>query len=521
MELADLIDLEWQLQADQQGNDPAVPRTRDRTWGASVHEAVMSDRDRDDIDLRHALVEDRAVRADVCRQWLQRLRKRPQADELPGRGWAAGLRWTTGLLVILGALIGWGTASAALAYDKRPVNVLVFIGIFVVLQLGLLLGMVIVLLCRGRGGGLGAFPRLVGALAQSSWIDRLAGGRLRRATAAAGDMHSVRGLYGDIGVWALFRATQWFGVAFNAAALVTCLLTVTFTDLVFSWSTTLDVDPGTVHSIVRFLAAPWSWVPGLAETVPTRELVENSQWVRMENAFVGGGGPDETAPWWRFLVAGLVVYGLIPRLAALGFATWRMRRSLRRASLDHGGYQRLYERLLAGVDASGRAWSGPAPGDVRGDAPSPAATGGSGRERVAEGKGATRALLCWGRLGGSGDRVAALWSSRGVTPIAVLAVGGADLDADGVALARLRADGPPWVTVVMDFDQQPTKEVLGFLRDVREAVGTEACVTVQLVTEPPDGAPLETEGDPEQWSAWDRSLRSLADPYLWLEAAET
>src|SRR5690606_17221665 len=130
-------------------------------------------------------------------------------------------------------------------------------------------------------------------------------------------MRSRRSLYADVERWTLFALAQRFGVAFNLGALVVALVLIAFSDLVFSWSTTLDVDAASVHRGVRAVALPWSWLPA---AVPSLEVVEASQWSRMQGRFVGGTSADEAvrlaARWWSFLVAGLACWGLAPRLFA-------------------------------------------------------------------------------------------------------------------------------------------------------------------------------------------------------------
>jgi len=175
LELADLIDLEWRLQADARAEDPTAVRARDRAWGPAIVEELAADAD----TLRHTLARDRAARAQVCAAWLRRLRRQPDHG-LPGQRMAAGLRWTTWGLAVVGALLGWGAASAALAYDgSEPVNVLVFVGVFFVLQILLLAALVVALLARRGGGALSLPARIVGSIAQSRVVDRLLGAQDR------------------------------------------------------------------------------------------------------------------------------------------------------------------------------------------------------------------------------------------------------------------------------------------------------------------------------------------------------
>jgi hypothetical protein len=57
--------------------------------------------------------------------------------------------------------------------------------------------------------------------------------------------------------WAAMVSAQTFGVAFNVGALAAALYLVTFSDLAFSWSTTLSADIERGHRITSWLSAPW------------------------------------------------------------------------------------------------------------------------------------------------------------------------------------------------------------------------------------------------------------------------
>ena len=95
-------------------------------------------------------------------------------------------------------------------------------------------------------------------------------------------MHAARPAARRFVKWQLLYWSQTAAVMFNVAALVTAVMLVTFSDLAFGWSTTLDVPAATASRIVQAIASPWASFAPLA--VPSPELVEQSQFFRLERA---------------------------------------------------------------------------------------------------------------------------------------------------------------------------------------------------------------------------------------------
>ena len=102
-------------------------------------------------------------------------------------------------------------------------------------------------------------------------------------------------------------------------------LRVSFWELAFGWQTTLTA-PGEVwHSVVRVIAAPWSWF--WPEGCPTLEQINATRYSRL----VGAGKIDPAASraWWPFLAASILVWSVLLRgLVLLVF------HSLQRKRLD-------------------------------------------------------------------------------------------------------------------------------------------------------------------------------------------
>ncbi|MAG34516.1 MAG: hypothetical protein CL908_26905 [Deltaproteobacteria bacterium] len=522
MKLAELIDLESQLLRDEAATRDGEGRKlleRDRAIG----EAVLRELSVDAEGARSLIASDVGFRHRAAGGWLAQLRGK--VKRLPGARMERGYALVGWILGALGVVLGVGAASAALHYDgSRPVNVSYFIAVFVGLQVTLLVAMILMMALRravGTSTLIGWAQAFVVWLSRARWVDKL----LRDLPEdAGGELASVRSrtsLYGGVERWLLFGLTQKFGVLFNLSALVTCLMLVVFTDLTFSWSTTLNLTGEELHGIVETIGAPWSWC--LGDAVPDSDTIQRSEWVRHGTPkFEGKPSLEDVqkwgSVWWRFLVMSLIVWGLLPRLLAFLFAQWRVRRSLARTDLAHGAFQRLFERLVPPP----AGWSAPAPEDVA--APPPAkrpqrrrAT----RRKKKEGatktpaKEPTAQAIAWGRLARHRATLPPVVERRfGWDVGACHSAGGAKLEDDAACVDALVGAAADRVVLLVEAGVQPTKEVVGFLVDVRERLGARAQLVVGLLAGDPDGW---HDADAEEVQQWQSRLDAVGDPYLRVE----
>lgn len=503
MDLAALTDLEWMLRDGPAAADLAAERER------AVVRRVAQDRQMAVHDLRARIDEDRAIREDLALGWIEAVRS--DRDDLPGIRIAHGLDIAAWILIAGGLALGGAASKALLAYDgTTPVNVLWFVVVLCVLQIAMLVLMLwFVLRARvfAKVGAPGVLHRLISGLAS-----RFFGGRAQEIGEAVRALRVRRGLYADVERWTLFALAQRFGVAFNVGAIVVALATIAFSDLVFAWSTTLDVSPETVHGLVQAIALPWAW---FESAVPSLDVVTASQWARMPGAFVAKteNAHQLAAEWWSFLIAGLVVWGLLPRLVAWFVGSMRARRALKSAGFDHVGYQLLFDRLLK----ANVGWEGPSPEDVVGTPPLPSSSPVAGGAQLV--RGAPTWLLLWGSVARDASVVeqhvqecsaAELRASHGV--------GGADLSVDEHAIDAMRKDRASRVLFVAAAGQQPTADVVEFLGGVRKAIGAGKPIVVSLLEISAGGTCRNaSEAELAQWS---RSLGSLEDAHLWVAPLE-
>ena len=405
----------------------------------------------------------------------------------------------TVVMVAAGTLTGVAVALAAFAYDgSQPVNVVRLLALLVGVQLVLLV--LTLLLLPGRVPGLRHVQDLLVALNPGGWAVA-AFRKLARANpdvARLFDRHSPRAAAGRFAKWQLLYWSQTAAVAFNVAALVTAIMLVTFSDLAFGWSTTLDVDPAAVARAVQAIAAPWAALAPAA--VPSAALVEQSQFFRLEGGAPAAGSPRALGAWWPFTIFALVTYGLLPRLALLTLAAVRLRAATAALLLDDPRVTALLDRMAAPEIETAAAEHDEAPPPEIGLPPA--------RDRPITGN--ARALIWESSLPTDAVRDYAR-RHLGLDVTVVAAAGTGELTADRAALERLAADASQTLVVFTPAWEPPLLELLDFLAELRRRAGASASIVVAPV---PDGPREVTDVERATWS---RAIARLADPHLYVE----
>ena len=404
----------------------------------------------------------------------------------------------TAILAVLGVALGVSVALAAFQYDgSQPVNVVRLIALLVVVP-GLFL-LVSLLLLPGRLPVLRGLQDLIaplnpGALALAVFR-RLA--RSSPELSSAFDWRAGRASAGRFAKWQLMRWSQVAAVGFNVGALVTAVLLVTFTDLAFRWSTTLDLDGELVTRIVHAIA--WPWHALVPSAVPSAELIAESQFFRLDAGALASG--RALAAWWPFTLLTIVTYGLTPRFVLLVVAGARLRAAERALLLDDARVTALVDRMgLPAVEtaAAEHAESGAAPVADTAD--------------YREVKGRAHAVIWEGCVSAAGARAHA-HNRLGLELVAIVeAGGGRTLGADRQALDAIGSGEPGTVVVFTPAWEPPLLELLDFLGELRLRAGAEHSIVVAPVA---DGARAMSAVEHETWA---RAVGRLRDPKLYVEA---
>ncbi len=406
------------------------------------------------------------------------------------------------LLVLAGLLLGWGTAVAVFHYDGTdPVNVIRVLAIFVGAQLLLLLLLGVTLLppavIRYLPGGRAVQDAL--ALLSPGNLIRL-GGRFvpadfrRRLQDAAGRGQAHKRLFGRVQRWGMVAASQGFAVAFNLGALAACLYLVTFSDLAFSWNTTLHVEPEQLHATTQVLSSPWA--PFVPNAVPSFELIHATRYFRLgDGVLPDWEHPEILGDWWPFLVACIAFYGLLPRLILVGLARWRFSASVRRAILHLPAIPVLLSRLNSQLIET----ASPDPDSSAADA-----------STSAPNQALSAAIQ-------SGSHIVISWAGAPAPAGDVLQAGGANtLDQDNQLIADIAA-GPSdqAVSILVKAWEPPVTEFVDFVSDLRGQIPAERPIVIR-----PLGLPDQEAPTPRHLAAWQRRIAQLGDPWTAVIAPE-
>jgi hypothetical protein len=404
-------------------------------------------------------------------------------------------------MAALGMLVGAAVAVTAFAYDgSQPVNVVRLIALLVGVQLVFLV-CTLLLLPPGRVPGLRHIQDLLAALNPGAWaaavLRKLA--RVQPSVARLFDRQAPRAAAVQFAKWQVLYWSQTAAVAFNIAALAAAIALVTFSDLAFGWSTTLEADPAAVARAVQRIASPWGAV--VPEAVPSTELVEQSQFFRLEGSAAPPASPRTLGAWWPFTLLTLVVYGLVPRVLLLALAATRLRAATKRLLLDDPGVTALLDRMAAPQIETAAAEHEVAP-PLEIGVPPAAARPITGRAQA----------LIWEN--GVPIDTARDYARQhlGLDVTSVVAAGGGELAADRAALERLAANGAETLLVLTPAWEPPLLELLDFLAELRRRAGPDVSIVVAPV---PDGPRAVTD---VERATWTRAVARLADPKLYVEA---
>jgi hypothetical protein len=279
---------------------------------------------------------------------------------------------------------------------------------------------------------------------------------------------------------------------------------VTFSDLAFAWSTTLQTDPAALQRYTDLLSAPWAGF--FPDGRPSFDLIESTRYFRLKDGtFPAATSPEGLGGWWPFLVMCMLVYGLLPRLATLLLARQRLRAALRQTFQHFPGASDLRARLNTELV------------ETRSDEPmldrldGLAATG----EAVAvpEVAGLPAVVVSWAAAAAEGTARPWVAGMSTMEVTAWLEAGGARTpDQDEAVVAQVAADGEAAILVLVKAWEPPMGEVLDFLTALRRASRPDRSLLVAPLGTTPTGAPAAA--DPAQLDVWRRTLARAGDPWL-------
>ncbi|MEA2079030.1 MAG: DUF2868 domain-containing protein [Pseudomonadota bacterium] len=480
------------------------------------------------IDLNSALKSDRSTDSDEKKQRDraigQALQQQRSSPDKQVRGWldqvSIGAWKRDGyhavqlyhvlcvMLVFTGLATGWGLARAVLYYTgDAPINIVNALGLLVLLQILLLLLWL-----------LSTIPNripLFGSL--QSALRFLNPGRLVRHLARLFPAQSRQSLSL---VWdaeyapALAPATRWlfsfwsqlFSFCFNIGVLLAAFYTISFSDLAFAWSTTLNLDSTTFHHMLSTLSWPWHTL--FPHAVPSPELVEISRYYRLEEGSLGDAAAAselaaQLGQWWPFLVTAIICYGLIPRLLTLLISWWRFRHHLAHALPRLPGAPELLARMNSPLISTSALQPETVAEIEAGAGYGPSESGSYGLKC---------AVIDWSGTGVNPESIAKQLQTVGISSQDFLMAGGTrTTDQDNASIVSLCNLKPEGVAVIVKSWEPPLLEFLDFVHSIREQCNGQQPIIILLWGGRDGVAGRDRE-------TWQLTLRQLKDPDLHIEA---
>jgi hypothetical protein len=480
------------------------------------------------IDLDSALKSDHSTDSDEKKQrdraigrTLQQQRNNPARQV---RGWLTQVRlsaWKRDgqhavqlyhvlcvILAFAGLATGWGLARAVLHYTgNAPINIVNALGLLVLLQILLLLFWL-----------LSTIPNripLLGSL--QSALRFLNPGRLTRHLARlfpAASRQSLSLVWDTDYATALAPATRWlfsfwsqlFSFCFNIGVLLAAFYLISFSDLAFAWSTTLNLDSTTFHHMLSALS--WPWHALFPNAVPSAELVEISRYYRLEegslaNAATASELAAELGQWWPFLVSAVICYGFLPRLLTLLISWLRFRHHLAHALPHLPGAPELLARMNSPL-ISTAAQQPESVADIGIGASYGAAASGSYNLKCA--------VIDWSGTGVNAEAATEQLQAMGISCQDFLLAGGTrTTEQDNTTIKSLCNLRPEGVAIIVKSWEPPLLEFLDFIQSIRVQCNRQQPIIILLW----GGRDSVARRDHETWQL---TLRQLKDPDLHIEA---
>jgi hypothetical protein len=321
--IADLIDLEFALSRQQGKREPEFFEESVEPWIAPAEIARPS----------------RRTMSRALWQWLGEQRAKAPDAHLPGRAYSGALLLVTVAAMFFTFSAGTGAVLGLLnQYDGRTFHVLALLALTVGVQWTFLLLSITGFLTWGwwsRHAFISAAQKLL-----TVWINRLVRRSLgEEASTWWRETSRSRQLFG----LPVLTVVQLAGLSFSVGSLLALTGCVFLLSVRFGWeTTTVESMAPAVERTIDILGAPWSWFK--PEWVPDREVIRGTL-ITWEDRKPLMPPADLSARWYPFLVACLVVWGILPRLLLAGLMAMVRRRALDQYSFQERMHREWWRRL--------------------------------------------------------------------------------------------------------------------------------------------------------------------------------
>ncbi|MDA0667079.1 MAG: DUF2868 domain-containing protein [Planctomycetota bacterium] len=479
-ELRDFLDAEYALQRDESAWEGAAKKVA----ASALVQANVSVG-----EMRQRLSSQPEARRSLVKQWLVTLRE--QGVPLPGDSMVRAYVGLGGLAIALGAIFGLVAGKTALMTTAgQPINLWLFLGVLVFLQVGLLLaGFVFAAVAKVRGKEwLGLLGRFSQTIFRWKWVKHHAEREMLGALPETSRVEQ----------WIWLGFTQRFAVAFNLGAAISFVALLLFSELQFGWSTTPDSFKSTaLESLVDVLAAPWAWAAPESWS-PSADFIAGTRWETLEGNF---RNPSvDGREWWPFLLMSLLVWGLLPRILLLSWMESRKRKALQSLTWNHRGYQRWVEIMFPLQACSTRT-----PVDAIEEVTASSTKQSDSRKGILWG--------AWPLEIGEENLFArhSPLTALHFPSSSLVYAGGQGLEQEADIITQLSGSKLAELWVFVEAGESPDKRLTSFLGKLRQTVGKDCPIHILPLEHHAGQWPAASDRDLEIWT---RTLSSLRDRQL-------
>ncbi len=150
-------------------------------------------------------------------------------------------------------------------------------------------------------------------------------------------------LFSDVIRLSLLRWGQLFGMAFNLGGLIAFFVVLAFTDRNFGWSSTFNISDDSLFSFFDVISTPWKYF--LPEATLTADIVRDTRFHFLQSTF-SGEQVESMRAWWPFLFATIFVYGLLPRVVLWVIFKIQAAKKSRQVFMSYPGVRLVLDRMV-------------------------------------------------------------------------------------------------------------------------------------------------------------------------------
>ena len=296
---------------------------------------------------------------DLLLSWLEFRKKEEGVPLMPGTFFSSLYTSMVYMMILLGFFAGITTVYSFLAYHgAKPVNVTSFIAWFVVLQMIFVLLTTVVVIRKTVGKDKSSAGSIVHAFVSFLFFDVIFKFLKKRGWGflnqnidtleyVSGFVRSKGREYSSLFFWPFFILTSLFAFSFSAGVLGGTFLKIVVSDMAFGWQSTLMTSSYNIHSIVSFIALPWSWFLPDSIVTPSLEQIEGSRIILKYGISVLS--TENLTSWWPFLCFAILFYAVIPRGLIIVAGSFLQKLSLNSFNFANPKFRQLIVRMCTPV----------------------------------------------------------------------------------------------------------------------------------------------------------------------------